>query len=403
MGAMSIDVPGTVRRTAWLLLGAAIGLAAIVLAASLAAVLDTVLPVPKPVVLVVCLVPMVLIGLIPGARELEVEAARSMLGASGEVVVPNVMRAEHRWRTLGWVVLHLVGGLLSGLLLLGILPGGIVTVATGVSGSDLTVGPVELPEERGVVVNLLVVAMGLLAVVAALALTHLLGVLAHRLAPAFLGPTPHDRLLVAEARLAAESEHIRLARQLHDGIGHALSIISLQSAAARRRLSTTGGRSSEELDVIEQTAREAADELDAMLGMLREDVLSPEPELDQLGRLFEVYRQAGMSLTTTPVPAVPEIAPLVSQTAYRIVSEALSNAQRHGAAGPVEVRIEHTSVRIGIDVLNPTRRSRPSSGGGRGLAGVRERVHLFGGSVEAGPDGPDRWRLRVTLPTGRPG
>jgi signal transduction histidine kinase len=257
----------------------------------------------------------------------------------------------------------------------------------------------------------LLTAVGcLLLLVLCVTVPWLLGRVATVAAPAFLGPTLGDRLQVAESRLAAEAEHTRLARELHDGIGHALTIIGLQATAAREG---TGRTPDEALALVETTAREAVAELDAVLGLLRDGAreqggaTAPEPDLTRLERLLDAHRQTGLEVVAQ-LPSAAELsgAPdLVSRTAYRIAAEGLSNARRHGARGAVSVVVVQEPSRLTVEVSSPLpdRRLRPRSTGrrGRGLDGVRERARLFGGTVEAGPTLDARqWVLRTILPTG---
>lgn len=391
---MSVRGSGVARRTAWLLLGAAIGLAGVLLVVSLVSVLELAGPVP---VVLGCVLLVGLIGLVPGVRELEVEAARSMLGVRGDLVVPERPAWQDRWRTLGWVALHLTGGLLSGVLLFGVVPGGVVTAASALTGSELVVTAITLPGQP-----VLRVLLATLAVVLALGLTGALGLLARSGAPRLLGPTARDRLAVAEARLAAESEYTRLARDLHDGIGHALTIIGVQ-ATATRRAHQSHPAVEETLEVIERTAHDALCELDNLLGMLRDEpsARTPEPDLAQLHRLLELYRDAGMPVTAE-VPDAAGLPALASRTAYRIVAEGLANAQRHGGPGPVHVKVARVDGALSLDVSSPLGRRRAALRRGRGLDGVRERVRLFGGDATAGPDGAGRWHLHAGFPTGEP-
>ena len=402
---MSGRVSRAARRTAWLLLGAAIGLAAVLLAVSLAAVVGDLLPVPGALLLAVFLVAVALIGLVPGVRGLEVESARTMLGVEEDLVDPVHPQPEHRRRSAAWVVLHLVLGLLVAACLFGIVPGAGVTIGSAVRGSALTVGPFTLPAEAGAGRVLAMVAAALVAVVASVVVTVVVGRLASRWAPAFLGPTPADRLVVAEARLAAESEHTRLARELHDGIGHSLTIISVQAAAARRTRGADAHHLDGPLQVIESTAQTALAELDTVLGLLRDDASprQPQQDLTDLAGLVELYRSSGMPVTAD-LSGLDQPPALASRTAYRIVSEGLTNVQRHGAPGPVELRVDGSSGQVRIDLWNPPA-PRPAARDrvGHGLDGVRERVRLFGGTASACPDDSGRWHLQASFPSGGPG
>ena len=384
-----------VRRTAWLMVGAAIGLAAVLLLTGLAQVVTG----GGGLWTLLFLAPALLLGLLPGVRDLEVTAALTLLGASGDLVVPGRVRAAHRWRTVVLVTLHLVLGLVAAALLVALLPGLVAAAVALVRGQDETLVALRLDAlPRGLVA-------GLLPVLAAAALLAVGGIgrLAAHLAPRLLGPTAHDRLEVALARLDAEAEHTRLARDLHDGIGHALTVISLQAAGGRRVLPRSPEQAGGALQRIEETARAALDELDSMLGLLRDDrPRVDEPDLSRLPALLAAHRSSGMALVAEVEP-VGDLPALVSGTAYRVVAEALVNASRHAGPGPVELRLQRTPDRVVVDTVSPLP-GRPADGSrtGRGLAGMRERVALFGGRLDAGPD-DQSWVLHAEIPTGGPG
>jgi signal transduction histidine kinase len=401
-------------RTAWLLIGAAIGLASVLVLYGLAELVTPGSDAARPGVLVGCLVPALLIGLLPGVRELEVTAARSLLGLAGELITPAQPRAEHRWRTMVLVTFHLAAGLLTGVLLLAALPGFLQIGVGALSGrSDdyqvfaVRVQPFSLP---------LALLVGLVGAAAALLGVWALGRLATVVAPRLLGATAQDRLEVALIRLEAESEHTRLARDLHDGIGHALSIISVQAAGGRKRLGSDPLQVDASLATIEVTARQALTELDDMLGLLRDrdPLQAPAHDLVELPELLAAYRSAGLDLHAA-LGRLGEVPPLMSTMAYRIVAEALTNAQRHAGPGLVELSVQHTRGSLSIDASNPLpapgsinrgsinrgsiNRGSINRGSGHGLDGIAERVALFGGTVEVGAE-RDRWVLHAEIPTG---
>jgi signal transduction histidine kinase len=322
-----------------------------------------------------------------------------MLGLASDLVLPLLPRAEHRWRTVLTVAFHLLAGLLAAVLLFGVVPGAVVLVAASAAGRAESVSGVPVGPLSPVQVLLAVlVAAGCFVGVWAL------GRLAAAVTARLLGPTPGDRLEVALTRLEAESEHTRLARELHDGIGHALTIIGVQAAAGRRTLAHDPQRAGAALSTIEATSREALEELDGMLGLLRdgEASRSPEPDLSRLETLLVAYTSVGMDLELEsrldgPLPR------LVSTTAYRVIAEALANAQRYGGPGRVRLAVQQTRDRLEIRVTNPLPgRAVPRVGSGRGLAGVAERVALFGGSVEAGADGAEHGSGPPGQPDGGP-
>ena len=392
------------RRFAWHMLGAAIGLALVLLVYGL---LHTATGgVPGWVVAATAVAAAVALGLVPGARELEVTAVRALLDVDDELVVPAEPRFAHRVRTAAWVVLHLLTGLVVASGLFALLPAVVLVGVEAVTGrslsSGLTVpsGPVE------VVLRLAACALvGLLAVTA----TWPLGVAASALAGRVLGPTPHDRLETALARARREAEHTRLARELHDGIGHALTVVSVQAAAGRRVVAANPAAAADALAAIEDTARSALAELDQLLAVLRDDADGASAALaPALDDVVTAHRRAGLDLSAQ-IDLPVGLPALLSGTVQRIVTEALTNAHRHGAPGPVRLTVGQDGELVRIEVVNPVRAgARPGRGlalgrsaggrsGGRGLAGIRERVALFGGTADAGPDG-DCWVLRATLP-----
>ncbi|WP_369371039.1 sensor histidine kinase [Promicromonospora sp. Populi] len=386
------------RRFAWHMLGGAIGLALALLVYSL--LNSTVTGLPVWVLVVVAVAAAVGLGLVPGARELEVTAARALLDVKGELVVPARPRLAHRVRTAAWVVLHLATGMLVGVCLFAVLPGAVLVGVEAVAGRSFGSGfPVPTSALGAALALVACAVVGLAALVA----TWPLGAAASVLAGRVLGPTPYDRMETALARSRREAEHTRLARELHDGIGHALTVVSVQAAAGRRVIAANPEAAAEALSAIEDTARSALAELDQLLAVLRDDAdddapLALAPALEDV---ISAHRRAGLDLTAD-VDLPPGLPALLGRTVQRIVTEALTNAHRHAAPGPVALTVGHDAGEVRIEVVNAVRtgplRARRASGG-RGLPGVRERVALFGGTVEAGPDG-GRWVLRATLPWG---
>lgn len=229
-----------------------------------------------------------------------------------------------------------------------------------------------------------------------------------RCAPVLLGPSPADRLRAAEERARRLAVRNRLARELHDSVGHALSAVLLQAGAARKVLDADPGFAREALAAIEETTRTAVGELDTVLGLLREDgpaSAAPAPTLDRLDALLDRTRAAGVAVTLTAPPDLTGIPPVVSREAYRIVQEGLTNALRHAGPVPVALRITGDDTTLEVTVENPVAMDSapgggpPREGGGRGLTGIAERARLLRGSSDCGRrDGV--WRLSVRLPIG---
>ena len=212
----------------------------------------------------------------------------------------------------------------------------------------------------------------------------------------------------AEAERAAARERARIARELHDVVVHHVSVIAVQAGAARvvaRRGGPTAD-TQQALTDVEATARQALGELRQLLGVLRHNgdppARAPAPGLDQLGHLLDDVRRAGLPVEAStegdPVP----LPPAVDMSAYRIVQEALTNVLKHAGCAPTSVVIGYTGQDLRIKVANGRPAGHPSRAGpgsGQGLAGMRERVAMFGGELHAGlsPGGGFTVSARIPL------
>ncbi len=375
--------------------------------------------------------------LFPLVRPLESAAAGALCSVpqSSMVSEPAGSWAARR-RTAGWFTLHAgVGALVSGASLA--LPPAAAVLVLYPFVESLREVEWLWPDGPAAWTAL---PAGLALAAALVAAVHAAGALLDRCAPVLLGPTPADRLALAERRAADLAVRNRLARELHDSVGHALSAVTLQAGAARRVLGTDPDFTREALAAIEETARSAVAELDGVLGVLREDDEPDGPAAEDgspgrareprpptlasgLQGLLQRMRAAGVRVGGTfpdeegaVLAALPD---QLSREAYRIVQEGLTNVLRHAGRVPVDLSIKVQATGRGeelvVRVENPLPGPRDADAshgrgrrrGGRGLRGMEERAALLGGSVESAPH-EGSWRMTARLPLrsggpGRPG
>ncbi|MFI1167855.1 sensor histidine kinase [Streptomyces sp. NPDC020801] len=340
----------------------------------------------------------------PLTRPMSVAAVRALCGIDSDGLADGPARTRAaKGRTAAWFTLHLgLGGVVSGMSL-AVPPFAVVLIVLpflpGLRDSPLGLNEVLF---RPWALTLAPVA-GCAMLVSLAACAAGSGALLARWAPALLGPGPEDRLAAAEARAAGLAVRNRLARELHDSVGHALSAVTLQAGAARRVLDADPEFVREALTAIVDTARRTVGELDAVLGLLREGDApgtAPAPTLAaDLDGLLRRTRAGGLRVTAEVAADPRTLPPVISREAYRIVQEGLSNALKHaGEHAAVAVRIGAVDGQLEITVENPLGKgpaSRP--GGGHGLRGIADRARLLGGTVDAQPV-RGAWRLSVRLP-----
>ncbi|MFC8984014.1 histidine kinase [Streptomyces sp. NPDC056956] len=334
-------------------------------------------------------------GLIPGVRRLEGVQARLLLtpgerdpGISQE---PSATWRDRR-RTALWLVVRLVLGAVATIVTvwLPLLRVSLIQVAVGsVPGGVPILEDAPHHWAYALLAPLPLIAFG----AGVVGLGELITAAARRL----LGPSPAERMAALEARTEQLLERTRIARELHDSIGHALTVAVLQAGAAR----TAGDPAFTDraLGAIEETGRAALEDLDRVLRVLREQEkpVGSRPALLDADRLLESARASGATVdaeVTGPVETVPGP---VSREGYRILQEALTNVLRHAGAVPVRVRIGVADGTLCLDVRNPLPRDAPGHREGSGLRGIRERAALLGGRAWTGPEQGD-WRVRAELP-----
>jgi signal transduction histidine kinase len=204
------------------------------------------------------------------------------------------------------------------------------------------------------------------------------------------------------AREAVVVERARIARELHDAIAHNVSMMVVQAGAERRVLTERQGSTGEVLQTIEEIGRGALTEMRRLVGMLREggdDQLSPQPGLSDLPRLVAQVREAGLPVDLTVAGNQRQLPVGIELSAYRIVQEALTNALKHAGDATASVSVCFGEDTLELEIVdNGPGAAAPVASGGHGLAGMRERVALYGGRIDTGHKASGGFRVRVLLP-----
>jgi signal transduction histidine kinase len=208
-------------------------------------------------------------------------------------------------------------------------------------------------------------------------------------------------------RAATETERRHIARELHDVVAHSVSVMVVQAGAARQVLTDKPEAARESLLAVEASGHEAMNELRRLLGVLSENgsdppPLAPQPGMGSVEGLIARVKDAGLPVELqiegqrTPLPAGLDVA------AYRIVQEALTNALKYAGGARTQVVVRYLPEAIDLEVVDEGTVSAPADGIGRGLAGMRERVALFSGTIETGPQPGRGYAVRAHLPIDLP-
>ncbi|MFF9455297.1 sensor histidine kinase [Streptomyces flaveolus] len=336
------------------------------------------------------------LGFVPAVRTGEGVQARLLLTPGQEDAAFSVAPSANlrdRLRTVVWLELRMVlGGLTTAACVwLPILTVELLRLALGHRINDMALLRDAAPHW----------AYALLAPIPVLALYGAvvgLGVLATAGARALLGPSAAERLSVLEERTEQLLERNRIARELHDSIGHALTVAVVQAGAARA--AGDAAFTDRALTAIEETGRAALEDLERVLGVLREAErpVSSRPTLVDAGRLLESARASGAKVDAEVTGPLEMLPGPVSREGYRILQEALTNVLRHAGTVPVRVRVRVADGSLGLEVRNPLPDGRAGTGRGSGLRGMRERAALLGGRAHTGPDDAGDWQVHVELP-----
>jgi len=215
--------------------------------------------------------------------------------------------------------------------------------------------------------------------------------------------THAEREREAAARIAVAEERARIARELHDIVAHAVSVMVLQVGAVRHQLPETLSQDRDALKGVEQAGRTALTEMRRLLGAMRHDgedlELAPQPSLDSLDSLLEGIHRAGLPVRLQVEGEPFALPPALDLSAYRIVQEGLTNALKHARASQAEVIVRYGSDELQIEVRD-NGDGTSTEGMGHGLIGVRERVKIYGGEMTAGTDTGGGFILSTSLPLG---
>ncbi|MFF8271536.1 sensor histidine kinase [Streptomyces sp. NPDC016562] len=353
-----------------------------------------------------------LVGLARPVRRALVASARRLL----RVQLPDPVAGRRppgsprpdRWRTPLWLVLHVAlgwaGVVTSGVLLLAGL-----TLPGGRLGAELELSlfgwSARVEDGWGSWVT------GLGCLLLAAAVCVLVTKTLRWSAPRLLGPSAAERLALAAERERLLAERNRIAHELHDSIGHTLTAATIQAAVAGEVLAADPTAARAAMRSIEESTRAALEDLDYVLGVLREEQsgTAPTRTLADLPELLDRLRHAGAVVEPELSGDLTHVQGTLSRAAYRILQEALTNALRHGTGDPIQVHVTATPDGLDLTVINRTGaptgtrgdtgtspRTFPTSG--HGLSGLAERVRLLHGQFQSAPDGPHHWRLAVRLP-----
>lgn len=206
----------------------------------------------------------------------------------------------------------------------------------------------------------------------------------------------------SRAREAVQEERARIARELHDVVAHNVSVMTVQATAAGRVLEADPVAVRGALAAIESVGRSTVDEMRQLLGVLRapddELALSPQPSLAGLDALVANVRQAGLPVELVVQGDPVQLPPGIDLSAYRIVQEALTNALKHAGPARARVTVRYTRESVALEIVDDGRGENGRAGSGHGLVGMRERVAVFGGMLEAGTRTDGGWALRAQFP-----
>jgi signal transduction histidine kinase len=210
-----------------------------------------------------------------------------------------------------------------------------------------------------------------------------------------------ERTREEEARRRVDAERLRIAREVHDTVAHAIAIVNVQAGVTAHVLDKRPEQARDALVTIEQTSARALRELRDTLGVLRdtEDERAPTPGLGRLDEICELAREAGLDVTVeTRGPPGAELPSSVDHAAYRILQESITNVIRHAGPARVAIAVRYSERELRIEVTDDGRGPSDANASGRGIAGMRERCALLGGELTAGRGPAGGFQVRARLP-----
>lgn len=214
-----------------------------------------------------------------------------------------------------------------------------------------------------------------------------------------------ERTRGEQARRRLSEERLQIARELHDVVGHNISLITVQAGAGEHVLYKDAEQARETFANIRQASHETLQELRSMVGVLRESSSeverAPTVGLDALPQLVSAVSEAGQTVNLSVTGQRRQLAGVVDLSAYRILQEALTNTVRHAPQSRVNVHVDYRDDAVALEVVNDGGIEAPASdeaGGGHGLVGMRERVAAIGGRLDAGPEPGGGFHVRAVLP-----